>query len=210
MSSLQSLQLPDFAVAAGAEGALEANLSFTAPAKAINGEALTGTVDVNIYRDNELINTLTGIAVGSAQTWKDTNVEDGKTYTYYLVAANESGDGLKSEKASVYIGVDELGGVPDFAATSVTASNITFTWKPAEGVHGGYINTDAIVYTVYSMHIEEVEIIPGWTMQELVADDALEGGTPCLQLLANGALGLGVTDRTDKHIVFLDPVIVYF
>ena len=166
--------IADFAVAAGAEGALEANLSFTAPAKAINGSDLSGTVDVNIYRDNELINTLTGIAVGSAQTWKDTNVEDGKTYTYYLVAANESGDGLKSEKASVYIGVDELGGVPDFAATSVTASNITFTWKPAEGVHGGYINTDAIVYTVYSMHIEEVEIIPGWTMQELVADDALE------------------------------------
>ena len=165
--------IADFAVAAGAEGALEANLSFTAPAKAINGSDLSGTVDVNIYRDNELINTLTGIAVGSAQTWKDTNVEDGKTYTYYLVAANESGDGLKSEKASVYIGVDELGGVPDFAATSVTASNITFTWKPAEGVHGGYINTDAIVYTVYSMHIEEVEYIPGWTMQELVADDAL-------------------------------------
>lgn len=165
--------IADFAVAAGAEGALEANLSFTAPAKAINGEALTGNVDVKIYRDGELINTLTGFAAGSAQTWKDTNVEDGKTYTYYLVAANESGDGLKSEKASVYIGVDELGGVPDFAATSVTASNITFTWKPAEGVHGGYINTDAIVYTVYSMHIEEVEIIPGWTMQELVADDAL-------------------------------------
>ena len=165
--------IADFTATPGAEGALEANLAFTAPAKAINGTDLTGNVDVKIYRDNELVNTLTGVAAGAATTWKDTNVENGKTYTYYVVAANGSGDGLKSEKASVFVGVDELGGVTGFAASNVTASNITFTWNPAEGVHGGYINTNAIEYTIYSMHVEEVEIIPGWTMQQLVADDAL-------------------------------------
>ena len=163
----------DLTATPGAEGALEANLAFTAPAKDIKGDALAGNVDVKIYRDNELVNTLTGVAAGSAQTWKDTNVENGKTYTYYVVAANGSGDGLKSEKASVFVGVDELGGVTGFAASNVTASNITFTWNPAEGVHGGYINTNAIEYTIYSMHVEEVEIIPGWTMQQLVADEAL-------------------------------------
>ena len=172
--------IADFTATPGAEGALEANLAFTAPAKAINGSDLTGTVDVKIYRDNEVVNTLTGVAVGAATTWKDTDVEDGKTYTYYLVAANASGDGLKSEKASVYVGVDALGGVPGFTASNVTPSTITFTWNAAEGVHGGYINTAAIEYTIYSMHVEEVEIIPGWTMQELVADEAVAtvtGGT---------------------------------
>ena len=172
--------IADFTATPGAEGALEANLAFTAPAKAINGSDLTGTVDVKIYRDNEVVNTLTGVAVGAPTTWKDTDVEDGKTYTYYLVAANASGDGLKSEKASVYVGVDALGGVPGFTASNVTPSTITFTWNAAEGVHGGYINTAAIEYTIYSMHVEEVEIIPGWTMQELVADEAVAtvtGGT---------------------------------
>lgn len=170
----------DLTATPGAEGALEATLAFTAPAKAINGSDLTGTVDVKIYRDNEVVNTLTGVAVGAPTTWKDTDVEDGKTYTYYLVAANASGDGLKSEKASVYVGVDALGGVPGFTASNVTPSTITFTWNAAEGVHGGYINTAAIEYTIYSMHVEEVEIIPGWTMQELVADEAVAtvtGGT---------------------------------
>ena len=170
----------DLTATPGAEGALEANLAFTAPAKAINGSDLTGTVDVKIYRDNEVVNTLTGVAVGAATTWKDTDVEDGKTYTYYLVAANASGDGLKSEKASVFVGVDALGGVPGFTASNVTPSTITFTWNAAEGVNGGYINTAAIEYTIYSMHVEEVEIIPGWTMQELVADEAVAtvtGGT---------------------------------
>ena len=165
--------IADLTATPGAEGALEANLAFTAPAKAINGSDLTGTVDVKIYRDNEVVNTLTGVAVGSAQTWKDTDVENGETYTYYLVASNASGDGLKSEKKSVFVGVDALGGVPGFTASNVTPSTITFTWNAAEGVNGGYINTAAIEYTIYSMHVEEVEIIPGWTMQELVPDEAL-------------------------------------
>lgn len=170
----------DLTATAGAEGALEANLAFTAPAKAINDDALTGNVDVKIYRDGELVNTLTGVAVGSAQSWKDTNVENGKIYTYYVVAVNESGDGDKSEKVKVFVGVDALGAVPGFTASNVTPSTITFTWNAAEGVHGGYINTAAIEYTIYSMHVEEVEIIPGWTMQELVADEAVAtvtGGT---------------------------------
>lgn len=172
--------IADLTATPGAEGALEATLAFTAPSKDIKGDALTGNVDVKIYRDNELVNTLEGIAAGAAASWKDTEVENGTTYTYYVVAANESGDGLKSEKASVYVGVDALGGVPGFTASNVTPSTITFTWNAAEGVNGGYINTAAIEYTIYSMHVEEVEIIPGWTMQELVADEAVAtvtGGT---------------------------------
>ena len=57
----------DLTATAGAEGALEATLAFTAPAKDIKGDALTGNVDVKIYRDNELVNTLEGIAAGAAE-----------------------------------------------------------------------------------------------------------------------------------------------
>lgn len=165
--------IADFAVTPGAEGALEANLAFTAPSKAINGSNLSGTVDVKVYRDNELVQTLTGVAVGTSQTWKDEDVENGKTYTYYVVASNESGNGLKSDKVSVFVGTDALGIVENFAATSVSANNITFTWDPVAGQNGGYVNTAAVAYTIYSMHVEEIEILPGWTTQELVVDDAL-------------------------------------
>ena len=160
--------IADLAVVAGAEGALEANLSFTVPAKAINGNALEGNVDVKIYRENELVNTLTGVAAGSAQSWKDTNVENGKTYTYYVVAANESGDGLKSEKAKVFVGVDELGTVANIQVTASTANTISLSWDEVTGANGGYVNTANVKYAVVSMHVEQV-----WFWSVLVVDEVL-------------------------------------
>ena len=159
--------IADFAVAAGAEGALEANLSFTAPAKAINGEALTGNVDVKIYRDGELINTLTDIPAGSEKTWKDATVEGG-SHTYYLIAANDSGDGLKSEKVSVFVGEDQVGAVENIQVTATTANTISLSWDKVAGVNGGYVNTDNVKYAVVSMHVETY-----WIMQYLVVDNVL-------------------------------------
>ncbi len=158
----------DLAVAAGAEGALEANLAFTAPAKAINGEALTANVDVKIYRDGEVINTLTGVAPGAATTWKDTNVENGKIYTYYVVAANESGDGLKSEKVSAFVGIDEVADVANIQVTGTTANTISMSWDAVAGKNGGYVNLAAVKYAVVSMHVETV-----WFWSVLVVDEVL-------------------------------------
>ncbi|MBO7591018.1 MAG: choice-of-anchor J domain-containing protein [Prevotella sp.] len=160
--------IADFTATPGAEGALEANLAFTAPAKAINGDALTGTVDVKIYRDNVLVNTLTNVAVGSAQTWKDTDVENGETYTYYLVASNASGDGLKSEKKSVFVGEDELGEIDELNVTGTTASTISLSWSEVAGANGGYVNTANVKYAVVSAHVETV-----WIFQELIIDGIL-------------------------------------
>ena len=163
----------DFTVTAGAQGALEANVSFTAPTTFVNGATATGTLNVDIYRDDVVVKTLENIAYGSVQNWKDETVENGKVYTYQVIPSNADGAGLKSDKISVFVGIDELGGVDNFVVAGSSASTITFTWDPVAGAHGGYVNTDAVVYTIYSMHIEEVEIIPGYTMQELVADEPL-------------------------------------
>ena len=144
----------DLTAEAGAEGALEVNLAFTAPANAINGSALSGTEDIKIYRDDVLVNTLTGVTPGSAQTWQDTNVEDGKTYTYYIVAANESGDGQKSEKVSVFVGQDVPAVVTGFTKTADTAESITFAWDEVKGVNGGYIDAANATYNIYKLAIE--------------------------------------------------------
>ena len=144
----------DLTAEAGAEGALEVNLAFTAPANAVNGSALSGTEDIKIYRDDVLVNTLTGVTPGSAQTWQDTNVEDGKTYTYYIVAANESGDGQKSEKVSVLVGQDVPAVVTGFTKTADTAESITFAWDEVKGVNGGYIDAANATYNIYKLAIE--------------------------------------------------------
>jgi limonene-1,2-epoxide hydrolase len=158
----------DLTATAGAEGALEATLAFTAPAKDIKGDALTGNVDVKIYRDNELVNTLEGVAAGAAASWKDTEVENGTTYTYYVVAANESGDGLKSEKVKVFVGEDAFGTVENIQITGSTASTISFSWDPVTGANGGYVNAAAAKYAIVSTHVETVLF---W--QVLVIDEIL-------------------------------------
>jgi limonene-1,2-epoxide hydrolase len=158
----------DLTATAGAEGALEATLAFTAPSKDIKGDALTGNVDVKIYRDNELVNTLEGVAAGAAASWKDTEVENGTTYTYYVVAANESGDGLKSEKVKVFVGEDAFGTVENIQITGSTASTISFSWDPVTGANGGYVNAAAAKYAIVSTHVETVLF---W--QVLVIDEIL-------------------------------------
>ncbi len=135
----------------GAQGAAEVNLSFTAPANAINGSALSGNLDIKIYRDDALVETLTGVAPGSAQTWTDTDVATHQTYTYYVVAANASGDGQKSNKVSVYVGPDDLANVTGVEITAETASTLTFAWDQVQGLNGGYIDLENIEYSVWTL-----------------------------------------------------------
>ena len=157
---------------AGAEGAKEVNLSFTAPANAINGSALSGDLDVKIYRNDALVETMTGVAPGSAQTWKDTDVEAHETYTYYVVAANASGDGQKSNKVSVYVGPDDLADVTGFELTGETATTLTFAWDEVQGLNGGYIDLANIEYSVWSL-----DIVSSSYGSYLVAGDKLSSVT---------------------------------
>ncbi len=146
--------ISDLTATPGAQGALEVNLAFTAPALAVDGSPLSGALDVKIFRDNESIHTMTGVAVGSTQTWKDTHVEDGKTYTYYLVAFNASGKGEQSEKVSAYVGQDVMLDVTNLQVKATTASTITFSWDEVKGEKGGYINTTNVQYVVLRVRIE--------------------------------------------------------
>ena len=150
--------ISDLTATPGAQGALEVNLAFTAPALAIDGSPLSGALDVKIFRDNELVHTITGVSVGSAQTWKDTHVEDGKTYTYYLVAFNESGKGEQSEKVSAYVGQDVMLDVTNLQVKATTASTITFAWDEVKGEKGGYINTANVQYTVLRVRTESTSL----------------------------------------------------
>ena len=135
----------------GAQGAAEVNLSFTAPSLAVNGNPLTDAVDIKIYRDDALVETLTGVATGSAQNWTDTDVATHQTYTYYVVAANASGDGQKSNKVSVYVGPDDLTSVTGTKITAETASTLTFAWDQVQGENGGYIDLENIEYNVWTL-----------------------------------------------------------
>lgn len=144
----------DLVVTAGSKGALEATISFTAPAKAINGTNLIENMSVNVLRDDSLVTTLENVVPGTLYTWTEQNLEQGMTYTYQVVAANASGAGLKSAKASVFIGVDLPAGVTNLFATDAGTS-VDFTWPAVgeEGANGGYVNPANVDYELWSFKI---------------------------------------------------------
>lgn len=157
----------DLAAVAGAEGALEVNISFTAPAKAIDGNNLTSNLTkVEILRDEEVVNTIEDVVPGSEQNWKDTEVENAKTYNYQVVAYNASGAGQKSEKASVYVGIDVPGALDEIALTD-QVNSILVNWEKVgtEGANGGYVDPAQVTYNVWNTAYNSYY---GWVANEVI------------------------------------------
>ena len=162
----------EFAAVAGEKGALEVNVSFNAPAKAVNGTDLTDNLTINVLRDGEVVKTFESAAPGSSLNWKDENVEQSKTYVYQVVASNASGAGLKSDKVSVYVGFDVPADLANLTATD-NATSIKFAWdKVGEvGATGGYVNPAAVDYEVWSLKIVESIFGQSLDYDQLIASE---------------------------------------
>ncbi len=138
----------DLKVTPGAKNPLEATVSFTAPAKAINGAELTAIDKIEIYRNEELIMTLSDVDPGKEYSYSDILTVSG-TYKYRVVASNESGSGLDAT-VSAYIGVPLV--LPPANVNIAETENpgeITLTWDAATTtVHGNEIDPSFVKYNV--------------------------------------------------------------
>ncbi|MBR1415725.1 MAG: choice-of-anchor J domain-containing protein [Prevotella sp.] len=78
---------------------LAAIVSFTAPSTSLSGEALTENLKVELYRDDQLIQTFEDVTPGQAIVFVDTQ-ENGVTlgtHAYQVLAYNATGAGKKSD-----------------------------------------------------------------------------------------------------------------
>lgn len=152
--------IDDLAVSAGAEGALEANINFTAPAKAINGSDLTENMSFEILRGGEVINTIQDVAPAATVTWQDASIEKSAFYTYQVIPYNSLGRGKKSDKITLFVGLDIPKQVEEVAYKD-NGTSIDFNWSrvPDTGINGGYVNTAKVDYLVWSMELVD---FMGW------------------------------------------------
>ena len=148
----------DFTAAAGEEGALEVNLAFTAPITTKNGDVVDETMKIDVYRDDEVVNTFENVAYGEKLTWQDKNVENAKKYTYQIVTSSADGVGDASEKLSVFVGTDVPGYLKGLTATD-NGSSINFNWQLVGnvGLNGGYVDPAKVNYEVWSLAMEQSE-----------------------------------------------------
>lgn len=168
----------NLAVTPGEQGALSATVSFTAPTKNIGGADLTENIAaIEILRDGETIQTFNDVAPGTDVTFNDADeaLTNG-THTYQVIPYNAEGKpGRKSDKITVFIGVDAPQPVPSLA-TIDGGDYIVFSWEPVaeEGVNGGYVNTEKVGYSIWTLALFEAEILPGWSYSYWDVDEQLD------------------------------------
>ena len=130
-----------------AGGKLGADITLTAPEKAVDGSVLTGTMSVALSRDGEQIKLFENVTAGAELTFSDTGARQGFNL-YEAVATNGSGAGEIS-KAKTFVGIDYPGEVENISVTEGADGHVTVEWQaPAAGINGGYIDASALTYTV--------------------------------------------------------------
>lgn len=146
---------PELAAIAGAEGALNATISLVAPSMDISGDALPAEnlSRIDILRDDAVI-TSVNIAPGDNTNYLDETVTTG-LHTYQAIPYDANGEaGKKSEKVTIYVGVDTPADVQNFRVESTTATTVTFAWDEATGEHGGYVNPATMKYEISTLIIQ--------------------------------------------------------
>lgn len=195
-------------VTAGAKGALEATVSFTTPSQTLGGSALKSLSRVDIFRGNspEACHSFNAPATGTRLEWKDTEPALGFN-TYRVVACSGDRAGAKAEETA-FVGYDIPKAPAGVKVTVADGGQPVISWTaPAEGVNGGYIDSDALTYVIYRLGDEE-QMLSRNAKGTSFTDEGLDGsrmqyyvGYEVVPVSIAGAGEYGLTEM----IVFGDP-----
>lgn len=144
---------------AGAQGALTATLTGTAPSTTVDGKPLSEITEIRVVRDGRPIGKITDVKPGGKFEYVDDNAVQ-STNSYVLTAVNSVGAGYDCP-VSVYVGHDRPGLPLNVHAACSGGTSVTITWEaPAEGETGGYFDPSALTYTILRAN-DEKELATG-------------------------------------------------
>lgn len=148
----------DVTATAGENGALTTTLTFKAPTLSLGDNTLTENVTVKAYRDEVVIGEVS-IAPGAIGNITDNNASNG-TNKYKLVTYNSAGEGDIYE-ISCRCGVDIPSRISElnFTTSDDNLSSVMSWSAPTIGEDGGYINTEELIYTIYTPNGDNVEVV---------------------------------------------------
>jgi hypothetical protein len=145
-------------VVAGDKGALMATVSFTCPTMAFDGTQLSSLTKVEVKRGSQIIKTFAQPTAGESLQYVDNEAPNGMQ-TYTVVPYNSEGKGTEAS-ASAYVGYDVPTAPRNIHLTdSYDGKTVTISWqKPdAKGANGGYVDVNALTYTIVNMNGQLVD-----------------------------------------------------
>lgn len=136
-----------FTVTPDPDGALGATIKWTNPTKTYGRGGTLESIDkVEVYCNNELVQTFESPAVGAEMTWHS-EVPVSALYSYKVMAYNASGKGDRSS-VSIYVGQGIPMPVTNLKLESVGA-NAHLTWTaPDHGKFDAYIDIPSLRYEI--------------------------------------------------------------
>ncbi|MCF7918511.1 MAG: carboxypeptidase regulatory-like domain-containing protein [Candidatus Cloacimonetes bacterium] len=146
-----------FTVTPDENGNLSAELSWLNPSETVAGETLTDLDEMRIYRDDELVHTITGPVIGGMETWTDVLPESG-LYEYMVVGYNDAGEGLPAE-VTIYVGEDVPAAVSSFMLINNEGTAVLSWANPIAGLHGGVYNEPITGYHLFRSDGEIFELM---------------------------------------------------
>ncbi len=135
-------------VTPAADGSLKAELSFTAPVKDIDGNALATLSGVKVFRGDDLIGEV-AVNVGEHASFTDENAQEGVN-TWRLVPYNDGGDGRETV-VEKYVGVAAPSAVSGLiGVVGSDEGMVDLSWNAVAADVNGFALTPAMVsYDVY-------------------------------------------------------------
>lgn len=140
--------IKDFKVTPDINGALEGIVEMTAPSESVEGNPLTGKLEIDIMRDGEPYRTEKDVEPGAKISFTETATAGLHKYT--AVAKNGSGEGISSE-AEAFFGFD-LPKAPAKVTVKETETpgKVLVSWDAVtEDVNGKILPADEVSYKLY-------------------------------------------------------------
>lgn len=149
---------------ADATGANKCTVSFNAPDKTMNGQALSSLTKVEVLRGETVIKTFDAPAVGAALSCDDTEAPSGNV-TYTVIGYNAEGAGLKAT-VTTFVGFDVPAAVESatIQRTQVEGQALV-TWTPVTtDANGLTLPEGKVTYTIVKAEGNNlVEVASGLT-----------------------------------------------
>ena len=147
----------------------EATLTFTTPAVSATGTPLLNLTKVEVYRNDELAETLTDVAPATDYTWVDKNAKHGYN-KYTLLAYNENGPGDGVED-KVWTGAQLASAIPSVRVRETSVpGEVVLEWDaPETDIHGQPLNPKYVTYT-----IQDTRTVGYATVPKIIFDNITE------------------------------------
>lgn len=137
------------------KGGMGATIAFVTPSLTIGGEPLPTLSKVEIYRGDDVLETISPAEVNKPYSYYDDTPQAGVN-EYSVRAFYGEKRGLAA-KGAAFVGCD-VPGLPRNVRISEDADIVTLTWEPPlTGANGGYIDSSALRYLVIDSESEIIK-----------------------------------------------------